>query len=98
MSNTNETKTGTSTGTIVGIAVTIMAVVIVRFVVIIPLTSAMNTNTQQNEQHVAFCNNWKLQIEERRSHLDDDWIYSQYKWDQFNEQVDDFNAQCATPN
>lgn len=61
------------------------------------------TQTQQAEHMAAmaqekfnYCADWSLQIEERRSHLNDDWIYSQYKWDQFNEQVEDYNEQCAT--
>ena len=40
---------------------------------------------------------WKIQLEERRSEIYDN-DYSERAYDAFNDQVEDYNKECATPD
>ena len=51
---------------------------------------------QADTQHVEFCNEWKLQIEQQRSELTAKWFPLDSEWSAFNQQVNDFNLQCAS--
>ena len=76
-------KTGSIIALIVGIVAAAIAVVI---------AASMATATVQNN---GYCQDWSLQIEQRRSELAGEWIQTDQELDIFNQEVEDYNAECA---
>ena len=81
-----------STGKIIGIVGGVAAIVVV-VLVIGSIASTFSATTTQNN---AYCDSWSLQIEERRSELSGEWIQTDSEWATFNQQIDDYNQQCAS--
>ena len=49
----------------------------------------------QNAQHVNYCNNWSLQIDERESSLSREWIQTDSEYDTLNAEINRYNAECV---
>lgn len=74
-------------------AIIVVVVIIISGIVAVIAVGALITGQQQQTD---FCNEWSLDLEQRRAELSGEFFQTDQEWAIFNQQVNEYNAQCAS--
>jgi hypothetical protein len=70
----------------------IVVVIVIAGIIGVVLISGFMSSAQQRTKH---CDEWSMEIERRRAELSGEFFQTDQEWAVFNQQVAEYNSQCA---